>query len=99
MKIRQLEQATGLDRATIRFYEKEGLSQPQRQENGYREYERSDQDALLKIKLLRQLGISLESIKKLQQGRVMGQCIHSDIFHTGFLPNGNDHSADITKPF
>lgn len=68
MKIRQLEQATGLDRATIRFYEKEGLIQPQRQENGYREYERSDQDALLKIKLLRQLGISLESIKKLQQG-------------------------------
>ena len=28
MKIQQLEQATGLDRATIRFYEKEGLIHP-----------------------------------------------------------------------
>lgn len=68
MKIQQLEQATGLDRATIRFYEKEGLIHPQRLENGYREYTQNDRDTLLKVKLLRQLGIGLESIKKVQQG-------------------------------
>lgn len=68
MQIRELERTTGLDRATIRFYEKEGLITPIRQDNGYREYSDSDRDMLLKIMLLRQLGLSLERIKELQQG-------------------------------
>ena len=36
MKIQELESRTGLDRATIRFYEQEGLVVPQRNpENGF----------------------------------------------------------------
>lgn len=70
MHILDLERHTGLERATIRFYEREGLITPERQENGYRTYSESDRDTLLKIKLLRQLGLSLEKIKDLQQGRV-----------------------------
>ena len=68
MRIQELEVMTGLDRATIRYYEKENMITPQRRENGYRDY--SDQDAqhLLKIKLLRQLGMSLDKIRALQQG-------------------------------
>lgn len=69
MQIRDLEHATGLDRATIRFYEKEGLICPQRQENGYRTYSVQDEKSLLRIKLLRSLGMSLETIRNLQQGR------------------------------
>ncbi len=69
MLIRDLEHATGLDRATIRFYEREGLITPQRLENGYRVYSDGDRDALMKIKLLRQLGMTLEQIKEIQQGR------------------------------
>lgn len=69
MLIRDLESRTGLDRATIRFYEKEGMITPVRQENGYREYSQEDCENLLKIKLLRQLGMPLHKIKELQEGR------------------------------
>lgn len=68
MLIRDLEGKTGLDRATIRFYEKEGLLIPERKENGYREYTDEHLSHLQKIKLLRQLGMSLGTIKGLQQG-------------------------------
>lgn len=68
MKVQDVECRTGLDRATIRFYEKEGLVIPTRLENGYRSYCDSDIHLLLKIKLLRQLGVSLAKIKNLQQG-------------------------------
>jgi len=68
MQIRDLESKACLDRATIRFYEKEGFIVPCRKENGYREYSQQDLDDLLKIKLLRKIGISLETIRKLKQG-------------------------------
>ena len=68
MRILDLEAKTGLERATIRFYEKEKLISPARTENGYREYSDGDVNQLLKIKLLRQLGLSVEKIKALQQG-------------------------------
>ena len=68
MLIRDLEIKTGLDRATIRYYEKEGLITPERSENGYRNYTEDNLNHLLKIKLLRQLGMSLDRIHALQQG-------------------------------
>lgn len=68
MLIRDLESKSGLERATIRFYEKEGLIIPQRKENGYREYTEDNLSHLLKIKLLRQLGMPLDTIKRIQQG-------------------------------
>ena len=68
MKIQSVESKTGLDRPSIRFYEKEGLLNPQRLENGYREYSDEDVELLMKIKLLRRLGFSVEKIRALQQG-------------------------------
>lgn len=68
MKIKALEEKSGLDRASIRFYEKEGLLNPQRLENGYREYSSQELELLMKIKLLRSLGVSLETIRQLQDG-------------------------------
>ena len=68
MKIQELECRTGLERPSIRFYEKEGLLTPVRLENGYREYSEADVELLKKIKLLRQLGMSVEKIRALQQG-------------------------------
>lgn len=70
MLIRDLEGKTGLDRATIRYYEREGLIHPDRKENGYRTYSDNDCSTLQKIKLLRQLGMSLERIKDLQAGSI-----------------------------
>lgn len=68
VNIKEIEQKTGMTRANIRYYEAEGLIHPQRRENGYREYTAENVDALLKIKLLRSMDISLEDIRRLQAG-------------------------------
>lgn len=68
MRIQDLEVLIGMDRATIRFYEKEGLISPIREENGYRCYSNEDLRLLQKVKLLRKLGVSLQKIKALQKG-------------------------------
>lgn len=68
MRIQELEQLTGTDRATIRFYEKEGLLTPKRSENGYRDYSQKDAEELKKILLLRELGVTIDTIRRLQQG-------------------------------
>ena len=69
VRIQDIELQTGMDRATIRYYEKEGLLTPKRLENGYRSYCEDDITVLLRIKLLRKLGISLSNIKDLQKGK------------------------------
>jgi len=69
MQIQELERQTGLDRATIRFYEKEGLIQPLRLQNGYRDYSNKNLSDLLKIKLLRQIGLPVDTIRQLMEGR------------------------------
>ena len=70
MKIKELEAITGIPRATIRFYEKEGLLSPERKDNGYREYSEEDKDKLMKIKLLRLLSIPVESVRELEAGKL-----------------------------
>ena len=57
MTIHELEKRTGLPRASIRFYEKEGLIAPKRLANGYRDYSEEDALALEKIALLRRLDL------------------------------------------
>lgn len=68
MQIKDIEVRSGMDRAKIRFYEREGLIKPERMENGYRDYSENDLQILLRIKLLRSLHISLEEIKALNDG-------------------------------
>ena len=68
MTIREIEDATGLPRANVRYYESLGLIHPARAANGYRDYRQEDLDTLLKIKLLRQLACSLEDIQALEKG-------------------------------
>lgn len=65
MTIKEIEELSGIARANIRFYEKEGLITPQRQSNGYREYSQDDLDCLKRIRLLRIIHFSLEDIKAL----------------------------------
>ena len=68
MRIQELERMVGIERATIRFYEKEGLITPERLENGYRNYSDNDAAELRRIKLMRELGVSLDTIRSLQKG-------------------------------
>ena len=66
MTIKEVEQKTGLSRSNIRFYEKEKLLNPVRNErNGHREYSEEDVENVKKIAYLRTLGISVEDIRKI----------------------------------
>ena len=63
MKIKDVEERTGLSRSNVRFYEKEKLVEPSRNEsNGYRDYSENDVENIKKIAYLRTLGISIEDI-------------------------------------
>ena len=58
MMIKEAEERTGLTRSNIRFYEKEKLIEPSRNDqNGYREYSEEDIEKLKKIAFLRTLEI------------------------------------------
>ena len=65
MKINELEELLGVSRATIRYYEDQGLVTPPRTENSYRDY--GDEEARLfqKIIVLRKLGVGVPEIKDL----------------------------------
>lgn len=79
MKINQVEQAVGITKKNIRFYEDEGLLHPSRNsENGYREYSDSEIDILLKIKLLRKLSIPIGDIRRMQEHDLaLSDCMQS----------------------
>lgn len=71
MKIYQVEELVGITKKNIRFYEDEGLLNPDRNpENGYREYSLKDVRQLEKIKLLRKLDVSLENIRLMLKGKM-----------------------------
>ena len=71
MKINQVEQLVGITKGNIRFYEKEGLLTPGRNnDNGYRDYSDADVAWLKKIKLLRMLDVPIEEILRLKSGEL-----------------------------
>lgn len=65
MQIKEVEMLTGMTRANIRFYEKQGLlNETIRNEYNYRKYTQDDVCQLQRIKLLRQLEVPMEDIKE-----------------------------------
>ena len=70
MKIKYVEELVGITRKNIRFYEEQGLLNPQRAENGYREYEEAEVHRLMQIKLLRKLGVPIEEIRRVFDGKI-----------------------------
>lgn len=78
MKIKQVEELVGITSKNIRFYEEQGLLQPRRTENGYRDYQTEDVELLKKIKLFRKLGVPVEQIHRLFQGQIsMDECLEN----------------------
>lgn len=75
---KEIELRSGVPRASIRYYESEGLLTPLREKNGYRDYSQRDYEALEKIKLLRRLGVSLEELRGLQRGALELPAVLSD---------------------
>lgn len=71
MKIKEVETKTHLSSKTIRFYEDKGLITIQRDQSGYRHYTDENVKELLKIKVYRKCGLSLQDIKDVQKGKIM----------------------------
>ncbi|MBQ4602398.1 MAG: MerR family transcriptional regulator, partial [Clostridia bacterium] len=69
MNIKEIEEILGITRANIRYYEKEGLLSVERKENKYRDYRQEDIAVLKKIIVLRKIGVTVEEIKALFEGR------------------------------
>lgn len=68
MKIKDVEQRTGLTAKSIRHYEAKGLLQVGREEhNAYRTYTEENVQELKRIRLLRYLDFSIEQIREIQQ--------------------------------
>lgn len=66
LKTSELAAKAGVNKETIRFYEKKGLlSDPIRTDGGYRQYSPKDLDRLVFIKNAKNLGFSLSEIKEL----------------------------------
>ena len=71
MNIAEVEKLTGMSKQTIRFYEKEGLVSPKRnQENQYREYDENDIKQLKLIYVLRKTGLSVEDISRVLKDEI-----------------------------
>lgn len=71
MTIKEVEEQTGLTRSNIRFYEKEKLIEPSRNDkNGYRDYSEKDVENIKKIAYLRTLEISIEDIRNIISDKV-----------------------------
>ncbi len=69
MKINEAEALSGVPKKNIRFYEEQGLLCPRRNaENGYREYGEEEVQILLRIRLMRKLGVPIEEIRKMLDG-------------------------------
>ena len=68
MKINEAEQILGITKANIRFYEKEGLLTPSRNESGYRDYSDADISRLKQIVILRKLGLPVTQIQEVLDG-------------------------------
>ena len=69
MKINELEDLLGVSKATIRYYEDQGLVTPPRMENGYRDYSDEEVQLFQKIIVLRKLGLGIQEIRDLIDGK------------------------------
>lgn len=64
----EIQKITGLTRKAIGYYEDKGLINPQKSDNGYRDYSTKDLEILKKVYIFRKLGMSIPDIE---------QCINS----------------------
>lgn len=82
MKIKEVEQLTGLSAKTIRFYESEKLISVDRCDNLYRDYDDETVKQLLEIKLYRKFDISISDLMLWKTGKLkitdlLADCISS----------------------
>lgn len=69
-KISELAKRVGLSRTALLYYEKLGLLQSQRQQNGYRVYSDADRQRLLLLQRLQAGGLSLKECQACLDGKI-----------------------------
>ncbi|MBR2810791.1 MAG: MerR family transcriptional regulator [Solobacterium sp.] len=95
MNIKHAEELAGITRKNIRFYEDQGLINPSRAENGYREYHEADIRRLKEIRFLRKLSVPIEEIKAVIDGSLpLEDCLTR---HTHSLKKQMDSLEQMEK--
>lgn len=79
MRIGELSRRTGASPRAIRYYEQSGLLQPERQPNGYREFDDTAVQTVTTIRTLFDLGFPSELVSRVlpctgEAGPVAGDC-------------------------
>ena len=98
MTIKELEQLSEMTRANIRFYEKEGLLSPARNESGYRDYSEADIQLLKKIIILRKLGIPVQQIGDILDGALpLQEALEENYSTTAEMNSAIEQSAERVK--
>ena len=66
-KIGEVAKLLGISSETVRYYEREGVIQSQKidQESGYRYYEALDINALMRVRMYRNYGFTLQEAKQM----------------------------------
>ena len=97
MKINQVAELVDITKKNIRFYEDQGLVNPDRDpENGYRDYSMEDVKQLSQVKLLRQLGVSCEDIRKLRANELsLDRCVKNRIDELNNAGENIEHMKTI----
>ena len=73
MKIKEVQEKLKISSYTLRYYEKMGLIQPYRDENGYRNYNEEDIHKIERIMFLRDINVPIEDIKDILNNKVTFQ--------------------------
>ena len=99
MKINQVAELVDITKKNIRFYEDQGLVNPDRNpENGYREYSMEDVRQLSQVKLLRQLGVSCEDIRKLRANELsLEKCVKKRVAELSDETENIEHMKTICE--
>ena len=73
MQIKEIQEKLKISSYTLRYYEKMGLIQPYRDENGYRNYNEEDIHKIERIMFLRDINVPIEDIKDILDNKVTFQ--------------------------
>lgn len=73
MQIKEVQEKLKISSYTLRYYEKMGLIQPYRDENGYRNYREEDIHKIERIIFLRDINVPIEDIKDILNNKVTFQ--------------------------
>ena len=92
MQIKEVQEKLKISSYTLRYYEKMGLIQPYRDENGYRNYNEEDIHKIERIMFLRDINVPIEDIKDILDNKVTFQDVlenHIEKVNTPKIPDIN----------